>query len=102
MRLTTDVQWPVCCKYPAHKTQRNSCSGDTIDKAGGVQACLPDTDRMIHTMHREWRVHIMDLVTCPANILHCRKQNRLIIKTTNHEFFYRHNTRFMILDLRFK
>ena len=77
------------------KCNGSSCTGKTIDKTGSMQAGFPQSHRMIQSMNRKRRVHIMDLVSGFPHFLNCREQYFFIIKTTYYKFFYCHRYRIL-------
>src|SRR5688572_6430091 len=86
-RFTTKVELPIDSQCPGNKSKRSHCTGDTIYKTGCMQARITQPHCFIQPVDREWSKYIMDLITGTTHFFHRGKKYRLVIKTTNYEFF---------------
>ena len=90
MGLTANIERPATGEDPTHEAERDGSTGDAVDEAGGMQARFTQAHGMVEPMHRERRVHIVDLKAGLAYFFHRRKKHFLIIKKANNEFSYIH------------
>src|SRR6185437_2349754 len=97
VRFTADVYGPVRVEDPAYTGESRSGTRDPVDKAGGVQAGVPETQGFVHTMDGHRRVYIMDLVSSGTDLLDRGEQHFLVRENPNYKFFNCHIYSFLLL-----